>query len=51
MLSIVLGGLVMMGAIIPNPWHGRLTFLVIGGLLTIVGAALYSRHDKIKSES
>jgi SSS family solute:Na+ symporter len=39
-LCLALGLLVMLGAVIPNPWHGRLAFLAVGGVLGLVGALL-----------
>jgi Na+/proline symporter len=39
-LCFAYGGLIVLMALIPNPWDGRLCFLFCGGIVCAVGAAL-----------
>ncbi len=39
-LSLIYGGFVVILALIPNPWTGRLAFLFCGGILILIGYAL-----------
>jgi hypothetical protein len=38
-LFLLTGGALMLGALIPNPLYGRIIFMVIGGILLLMGLA------------
>lgn len=41
-MCLVFGGFVLLGMLIPNPMHGRLGFLFVGGILFAMGVWLYA---------
>jgi len=49
LLCLAYGGLLMLGALIPNAWSGRLCFIFCGGVVTGVGALLYRHYLRSKA--
>lgn len=38
---LVFGGFLLLGILIPNPLHGRMSFLFVGGVIFLMGVLLY----------
>ncbi len=45
-MCLVFGGFTLLGILIPNPPHGRLAFLFVGGIIFALGAWLYAISAK-----
>ena len=41
-MCLVFGGFTLLGMLIPNPMHGRLAFLFVGGTIFSIGGLLYA---------
>lgn len=48
LLSLVMGGFLLLCIGIPNPWWGRLSFLLIGGTLSLLGIAFVRVYRRLE---
>jgi len=48
LLSLIMGGFLLFCIFIPNPWQGRLGFLVIGGILFAMGFAFFRTYKRLQ---
>lgn len=51
MLSLVMGGFLLLCTLIPNPPAGRISFLLIGGVLFLMGAAFHRNYRKLAKKA
>lgn len=50
MLCLIFGFFALLGILIPNPIHGKLSFLFVGGIVFCLGLFLYSIYLKKKKD-
>lgn len=51
LLCLVFGGFLLAGMLIPNPWSGRLSFLFIGGVISVIGLVLFGVSRRLASKA
>ncbi len=49
-LTMVYGGIILLGMLIPNGMTGRMCFLFVGGVITFIGLLLYSTYLRKKKQ-